>query len=79
MFQGGFVGTEMQIQQIQDEKFIDIGDIVDFQDNNNMQFVHVSAVDTLSNQWKLLFPVSSDFYGRITIYNLELFAVKENA
>jgi hypothetical protein len=45
----------------------------DASDSNNLQEFEINNSSIPSKYFKLTFPNSSDFYGRITIYSLEIF------
>lgn len=42
------------------------------EDNNKMQSFSINHNKTISNNIKLLFNSSTDFYGRVTIYDLDI-------
>jgi len=66
-FQGGFVGTQCHVIVNNDQK-------IDFfpEDSNKLQTFPVEVSD--ANQLKIFFGGSTDFFGRITVYQLKLFA-----
>ena len=66
-FQGGFVGTQCQVI-VNNDKTIDIFP----EDSNKLQTFPVEISD--ASQLKILFGGSTDFFGRITVYQLNLFA-----
>jgi len=65
-FQGGFVGTQCHVIVNNDKK-------VDFfpEDTNKLQTFPIELTDI--NQLKITFGGSTDFFGRITVYQLNLF------
>jgi len=65
-FQGGFVGNQCHLIVNSDEK-------VDFypEDSNKLQTFPIELTGV--NQLKISFGGSTDFFGRITIYQLNLF------
>ncbi|EGC36591.1 hypothetical protein DICPUDRAFT_31641 [Dictyostelium purpureum] len=73
MFQGGFVGKDCEI-------LIMTNDSKDFvhscyfypKDINTTQNFPVESNNTNVKQIKILFPQSTDFFGRITIYKLDI-------
>ena len=77
MFQGGFVGNEGYIE-ISNNSLVDFKKLCDLQnieDNNNLQILF--SCDELTNNTvcrfiKITFTSSTDFYGRITVYKLDV-------
>lgn len=73
MFQGGFVGIECDVILIeeQDSKIIqtifpeDINDLQSFKLNSGVKVLTTSKIE-------LKFKNSSDFYGRVTVYMINL-------
>jgi len=78
MFQGGFVGTECEVTAAIDGVQHEIAVEPEFEDNNEMQVVDLFDDDgkTLSAEsLKITFKGSTDFYGRVTIYRLEVHGI----
>lgn len=73
MFQGGFVG---QVCSVQASDSLELKgapvDVDDFDDNNDVQVV-VLADFQIGRYFKINFCSSTDFYGRITVYKLEIY------
>lgn len=69
-FQGGFSGKLCQILLYKDDDFVYQQPFYP-QDNNKLQSFHLQEIFEV-NKIKLLFNDSTDFFGRITIYNLDL-------
>jgi len=67
-FQGGFVGNQCHVIINNDEQKVDFFP----DDSNKLQTFPVELTDV--NQLKISFGGSTDFFGRITIYQLNLFA-----
>jgi hypothetical protein len=69
-FQGGFVGTELQVKAA---SFEDLIHIITFfpKDHNDTQIFSLESPATCQ-VLHLNFPSSTDFYGRITIYDLQV-------
>eukprot|EP00761_Pharyngomonas_kirbyi_P013011 gb/GECH01013038.1/.p1 GENE.gb/GECH01013038.1/~~gb/GECH01013038.1/.p1 ORF type:complete len:147 (+),score=32.83 gb/GECH01013038.1/:1-441(+) len=72
MFQGGFVGQDGQlwIQRPGEEKLSKLKEFFP-KDENKEQIFDVNANNIL--RLRIVFPESTDFFGRITIYNLEVY------
>ncbi|RHY65660.1 hypothetical protein DYB38_003017, partial [Aphanomyces astaci] len=71
MFQGGFVGEDVQFLVTTTEsptEFHALPVSKHFDDGNAMQSVDVSCDN--ATQLRVVFGKSSDFYGRVTIYEL---------
>lgn len=70
-FQGGFVGKSCQVLApgTQPEKLIDIYP----EDSNKLQTFALDFETPIDNI-KIVFSESTDFFGRITIYQLKLFS-----
>ncbi|KAG9413314.1 Nuclear receptor 2C2-associated protein [Aphanomyces cochlioides] len=79
MFQGGFVGEDVQflVTTTEEQTFHALPLSVHFDDGNAMQSVDV-ACDNVT-QLRLHFGRSSDFYGRVTIYQLLVWGEETNA
>lgn len=73
-FQGGFVGQDVDIS---------IGDSIDnlsqialwetLEDNNEPQNLDIPNKSSSGRYVKINFPRSTDFYCRVTVYNLEIY------
>lgn len=78
-FQGGFVGTSVQLSATtavsSPKKFVPLARW-EPRDCNDVQSFAVAPADADTARWvtniKLTFPASTDFYGRITVYALDL-------
>jgi len=75
-FQGGFVAQSfvclVGVDSI--DSLIEIGEFEALDNNEEQIFVMLQQESKLNVQFlKLLFNSSSDFYGRITIYKLEIY------
>ncbi len=76
MFQGGFVGSHSAVQGLNAK-----GDVLydeDFfpEDNNALQKFTLESAKFIKSV-KILFKKSTDFYGRITVYCLDLYGAGE--
>ena len=67
MFQGGFVGIETHLFSISDQGEWELSKIFYLKDDNSNQILETSLK---SSKIRLEFVKSSDFFGRIVIYNL---------
>ncbi|KAF2072191.1 hypothetical protein CYY_006488 [Polysphondylium violaceum] len=71
MFQGGFVGKDCEV-------LITTGDSKEFQHCTHFYPKDINATQTFPlnannvRQIKILFPTSTDFFGRVTIYQLDI-------
>lgn len=74
MFQGGFVGLtgKIEVTQNKDDQFVEATSFSNIVDSNDLQTVQLSEAGTPARRVRLVFNSSSDFYGRITIYKLEI-------
>lgn len=71
MFQGGFVGKTVEFwTSSPNQQKLDRRQIFEPKDQNDMQVFDVDILDC--EKLKVVFPSSTDFYGRITLYNLEV-------
>ncbi len=78
-FQGGFVGQDGAIEigsSADSLAQIDIWDTLE--DNNSPQSLSFNAEGQACRVLKVTFPASTDFYGRITIYKLQVFGRQAN-
>ena len=75
MFQGGFVGKTCWLEVSTDESdsFKKLQDLYP-EDTNKLQTFDISDDGVSCNAIKIHFADSTDFFGRITIYQLKLFA-----
>ncbi|KAF9216391.1 Nuclear receptor 2C2-associated protein [Podila verticillata] len=73
MFQGGFVGKTCQVQRWTDEgTFVDMTRFYP-DDINPLQSFSVAEADRhTSSRIKIIFESSTDFFGRITVYKLDI-------
>jgi hypothetical protein len=71
-FQGGFVGTRCAVQVQSAEGKWEIKQTVYPEDVNRRQMFELSLGDDPIRDVKLVFEQSSDFFGRITIYDLDI-------
>lgn len=82
-FQGGFVGQEANIEigETSTATMEPVLTIYSILDNNNLQkFSLIPNSDTSSRKGrylKITFPSSTDFYGRVTIYSLQVYGIRE--
>ena len=75
MFQGGFVGNNCWLETSSDEeneKFEKLQDIYP-EDTNKLQSFDISTDGVPCKGIKVHFADSTDFFGRITIYQMKLF------
>ncbi|KAM9992942.1 hypothetical protein ACTFIY_010406 [Dictyostelium cf. discoideum] len=76
MFQGGFVGKDCEILTMStnsdSKEFIHSCYFYPKDINTTQQFPIDSIKNTNIKQIKILFPQSTDFFGRITIYQLDI-------
>jgi len=68
-FQGGFVGQECFLQAGSPLELVEHF----YPEDINSQQTFTLSQPLVSNHLRLVFPKSSDFFGRIIIYNLELY------
>ncbi|XP_071845562.1 nuclear receptor 2C2-associated protein-like [Apostichopus japonicus] len=74
-FQGGFVGKTCQIHAvIGQEDATSYSKILDFfpKDDNSRQIFQIPNDGNKVTRVKIVFMESSDFYGRITVYSLDV-------
>lgn len=74
-FQGGFVGKTCQLHTItEQEDPSSYSKILDFfpKDDNSKQIFQIPRNGKKVTKAKILFVESTDFYGRITIYSLDI-------
>ena len=67
-FQGGFCGKDCEIEINGDQKVMDFFP----EDINRVQMFNFPEAKTNVKKVRIIFKSSSDFYGRITLYSLEL-------
>jgi len=68
-FQGGFVGKECFIETEGTNKILDFFP----EDSNKMQNFYLKEITSVK-KIRIAFNSSSDFYGRITLYKLDIFS-----
>merc|ERR1711894_39055 len=75
-FQGGFVGKECHIETVSvaEETSTKVTDFYP-EDKNSLQIFSIEEKPT-ATQLKIVFKDSTDFYGRITIYKLDVLGTK---
>jgi hypothetical protein len=77
MFQGGFVGQDAEVEiGIDTSNMQSVITIEDIEDNNAMQVFNLDNTICKTNHCrilKVLFPTTTDFYGRLTIYRMQVF------
>ncbi|KAF9301958.1 Nuclear receptor 2C2-associated protein [Mortierella antarctica] len=73
MFQGGFVGKTCQVQRWTDEgAFVDMTRFYP-DDINPLQSFPIAEADRhIASRIKIIFESSTDFFGRITVYKLDI-------
>ena len=67
-FQGGFCGKDCEIEVNGDQKVMDFFP----EDINRVQMFKFPEAKSNVKKVRIIFKSSSDFYGRITLYSLEL-------
>ncbi|EZA62557.1 hypothetical protein DMN91_005648 [Ooceraea biroi] len=72
-FQGGFVGKDCHIEAGNDEKNTTIVEAFNPEDRNNLQKFKLKD-QIKAKSFKFVFNQSTDFFGRIIIYNLSLYS-----
>jgi hypothetical protein len=77
MFQGGFVGQDALIQVGEEDSAEALRVVASLEggvieDSNEMQTFDLAESDNAGRFVRITFPSSTDFYGRVTIYSLEL-------
>lgn len=73
MFQGGFVGQDATIQvgnNPSDDSMQLVTVLEEIEDSNRMQTFDIPSA--VGGFVRITFPSSTDFYGRVTIYQIEL-------
>ncbi len=81
-FQGGFVGQEATIEvgEASATSLEPVLTIYSILDNNNLQkFSLIPASESTARRGrylKITFPSSTDFYGRVTIYGLQVYGTR---
>ena len=74
-FQGGFVGQDAVVELGHSiDSLCGISILHSIEDSNDQQIFPLSST-AQGRFFKLTFPSSTDFYGRVTIYNLEVFGM----
>jgi len=69
-FQGGFVGKECEVEVEGNTKVLDFYP----EDTNKMQTFYLAEKLNSLKKIRIVFNSSTDFYGRITLYRLDLFS-----
>lgn len=76
MFQGGFVGQDAVVEVGEKDSLAIVATLQTIEDCNRMQSFDIISegpeVARGGRYVKITFPTSTDFYGRVTIYKLEL-------
>jgi len=72
-FQGGFVGTTCVVECLSPEGAWRQMTVVYPEDVNRTQMFDLPEQPEASSSLKLVFEESSDFFGRITLYGVDLF------
>eukprot|EP01088_Endostelium_zonatum_P004684 TRINITY_DN15993_c0_g1_i1.p1 TRINITY_DN15993_c0_g1~~TRINITY_DN15993_c0_g1_i1.p1 ORF type:complete len:116 (+),score=18.03 TRINITY_DN15993_c0_g1_i1:209-556(+) len=82
VFQGGFVGKDCKLEVYgktndkPEDHWRDGGEI-NLEDNNREQTFSVSLTDV--KRLKIIFQKSTDFYGRVTLYKLDILGSFQNS
>ena len=77
MFQGGFAGRHVQISSSPSSEAAELTAITDiYPADNNAEQVFVIPPSPPAARIKVTFIESTDFYGRITVYKLDLIGEK---
>ena len=75
-FQGGFVAEECTAYISKGgsgaEDWVELEEPIEPEDVNDVQTFEIADEDRTCNMLRLIFEGSSDFYGRVTIYKLEV-------
>jgi hypothetical protein len=72
IFQGGFVGQNATVSLGEDMiSLVEISKLEYIEDTNELQIFPIESM-VCGRYFKINFNSSTDFYGRITIYNLEV-------
>ena len=69
-FQGGFVGKECEVEVEGNTKVLDFYP----EDSNKLQTFYLAEKLNSVKKIRIAFNSSTDFYGRITLYRLDLFS-----
>ena len=74
MFQGGFVGNEgfIEIGTNSTQDMSKLCNLQNIDDKNDIQNLYTSSDDISCRYLKITFTSSTDFYGRITVYKLDI-------
>jgi len=71
-FQAGFIAETCAVQlQTSDKTWIDLEEL-ELEDNHDMQEFALAKETTMGTALKLVFEEFTDFYGRVTIYRIEV-------
>ncbi|KAH9932064.1 galactose-binding like protein [Epithele typhae] len=84
-FQGGFVGTKCSVEALRagEERKWEVLTRIYPEDVNRKQSFELLPLDASGEDWaviglKFVFEESSDFFGRVTMYDLQLMGIQEN-
>jgi len=74
-FQGGFAAKEIQLRRVPEAKSADAGGVETFypEDSNGTQTFILANGPVLTDNLKFMFPESTDMFGRIIVYQLDIF------
>ncbi|KAI9207605.1 galactose-binding domain-like protein [Polychytrium aggregatum] len=72
MFQGGFVGKECELLVSQDGGWVHVMDFYPEDSNSAQSFAVPEPSQKSGQRFKIVFKSSTDFYGRITVYKLDV-------
>jgi hypothetical protein len=80
-FQGGFVGQDALVELGQNfDGLVELARLDDIHDTNSPQTFTLSTASSSTEPagrfLKITFPSSTDFYGRVTIYSLQVYGHK---
>eukprot|EP00043_Microstomoeca_roanoka_P017753 m.186079 g.186079 ORF g.186079 m.186079 type:complete len:144 (-) comp16694_c5_seq3:1121-1552(-) len=75
MFQGGFAGKNCILsgKAAGEEEYTDLGHFYPDDVNYEQEFLDVNPEKKTVSMLRLVFPESTDFFGRVTIYTLKVF------
>jgi len=82
MFQGGFVGREGKVEVGNSmDALVEVASMDEVEDSNSLQCFAISSSSSSKDAWcrylRIFFPCSTDFYGRVTIYKLQVMGHKQ--
>lgn len=79
MFQGGFVGTTTLVESERSQLgWVGLCEAFHLEDGNALQTLSLPSDGVAYQMYRINFVSSSDFYGRITIYKLEVFGYESD-